>query len=384
MNNDNLYVLSFSHAKRALVVGSKEQLRLQAYGQQLGDYQVIVFTTKADGFTSVVSLPGITLYPTNTKTKIGALIKAYVLGRNIKQRLADRSWVLISQDPFESSFVARRLLKRGSDVHHVEFHGDLFGVPKAQQTWLDRVRRYYARLLIKRVDSFRVVSRRIKDSLVQRGVAAEKITVLPILSSVEQFLPIGASRVHSDTLPVKLLFVGRLEAEKNLPLTLEAVAAVKQQGAEVELTIVGEGSLRATLEALTTKLNLEDTIKFVGWQEDLIQYYEAADVFVFASDHEGWGMVLIEAMAAGLPIVTTDVGCVGEAVIPVEHALVANVGDKEAFTASLRRLVGDSVLRESLGKAGYRQAKQIAEDATDYTKEWVEIVRQAQGKQGIL
>lgn len=377
MEKSKLFVLAFSYAKRALEAGSREQRRLQTYGQQLGEYQVIVFTTVRDGFTDSVSLPGITLHPTNTRTKIGALYKAYSIARKIKKTHPEKAWLLVSQDPFESSFVARLVKKNKTEIHHVEFHGDLFGVPTSEQTLLYKLRLLYARLIVKKVDSIRVVSKRVKKSLLQRGVSEENISVLPIFSSVQSFLDVGRVKQYRDEFPVKLLYVGRLSAEKNIPLILKTLETVVKEGNDVTLTIVGDGPERTTLETLVGSLSIEKNVVFAGWQEDLPVWYDEADIFVFASNHEGWGMVLIEAMASGLPILTTDVGCVGEVVIPVEHALVASINDDSQYLASMRRLVSDSMLREQLGRSGFRRIDKNNQSDEEYLKNWVNVLRHA-------
>lgn len=373
----NLNLLAFSFAKRALNRGSQEQVRMETYGQHLGSYHVIVFTKRADGFSEPVVLDHTIFYPTNTRTKIGALIKAFMLAYRILRDRVPAPWVVVSQDPFETCFLARLLQQFFSFSHHVEVHGDVFNLPASQKTVLTKIRLRYAKSVLPKLNSVRVVSQRIKESLVTLGVAEAKISVLPIFFSIDSYLSLGTQRTYGRTPRVELLFVGRLEPEKNIPLLIRSMAYLKEQGKAVHLSIVGDGGLRAMLEAMVLERGLTEGVSFSGWQEDLLPYYARADVFTFSSNHEGWGMVLVEAMAAGLPIVTTNVGCVGEAVLADQHALVTAVGQEEAFYEALLRMVNESELRERLGRAAHQQAKVITPAPHAYVEKWVDVITQA-------
>ena len=172
------------------------------------------------------------------------------------------------------------------------------------------------------------------------GVAADRIHVVPNGVSAEYFLPPREPEAGDG--PLRLLFVGRLGAQKNVARLLEAVAGTHEP---VRLRIVGDGELRGRLEAQAAELGLLDgRVEFSGRLDgrDLIDAYADAQAFVLPSDREGMALVAIEAMAAGLPVLATAVpgnaellGGVGLLVEPTAPALAAGI-DRLAADAALR------------------------------------------------
>ena len=103
----------------------------------------------------------------------------------------------------------------------------------------------------------------------------------------------------------------------------------------VGLVILGDGFEKHMLGQIVSNNGLHGNVVFAGWSDDIVSYYKTADLFLLTSDYEGYGMTLIEAAAAGCPIVTTDVGAVGE-IITKDNALVCPVGDKECLAKQIR------------------------------------------------
>ncbi|HUC90002.1 MAG TPA: glycosyltransferase [Patescibacteria group bacterium] len=176
------------------------------------------------------------------------------------------------------------------------------------------------------------------------GVAISKIEVIP--NGVEE-------KFYSDTLrslhkKTRLLFVGRLELQKNLPQLLRALKGVSEQ---FETTLVGEGSLEGDLKALVKELKLKN-VKFVGRADGqkLLNYYKDADIFVLPSELEGMPLVLLEAMAMGLPIVATDVTGTRDVVEDDENGFLVPYGDTEKFRAALLKTGSDKKLYEKLSR----------------------------------
>ena len=103
-----------------------------------------------------------------------------------------------------------------------------------------------------------------------------------------------------------ILMASRITREKNYPLAMEVFSLVRNRLPSTGLVVVGEGPERANLVA--------DYLVVLPWTNDLVPYYASADIFLLTSDYEGYGRTLIEAALVGTPIVTTDVGLVGESV----------------------------------------------------------------------
>ncbi|MGH8615214.1 MAG: glycosyltransferase [Gammaproteobacteria bacterium] len=158
-----------------------------------------------------------------------------------------------------------------------------------------------------------------------------------------------------------LIHVGRLALEKNIGFLIEVLAEAKKQIPQVQMIIAGEGPAKPTLEKLARRLGVREELHFVGYQSrhgDLQDCYAAGDVFVFASNTETQGLVLLEAMALGVPVVSTAVLGTEDIVGPGRGALVAeeNVAD---FTAKARQLLRDCDLRT-----------RVSQEAREYAKEW--------------
>jgi rhamnosyl/mannosyltransferase len=154
-----------------------------------------------------------------------------------------------------------------------------------------------------------------------------------------------------------VLFVGRLRAYKGLPHLLEALVHV-----DANLALVGDGPERRRLQRLTRRLGLSDRVHFTGHLPDaaLPAAYQAADLFVLPSHlpSEAFGLVMVEAMASGLPVVCTELGT-GTSVV-VRHGqtgLVVPPADPAALADALRHLLADDALRRRLGRAGLQRAR---------------------------
>ena len=145
---------------------------------------------------------------------------------------------------------------------------------------------------------------------------------------------------------------------KDIGLFLRAMAKVSPPTLAV---VVGDGELRSNLESESAALGLADRCRFLGWQKDVAAVYVAADVVALTSRNEGSPVSIIEAMAAGRPVVCTAVGGVPDVVRPGTGVLVAP-GDDTAFAAGVSALLADPARRAALGAAA-RQAVYPAYDA---------------------
>lgn len=158
-----------------------------------------------------------------------------------------------------------------------------------------------------------------------------------------------------------LVAVGRLVPQKGFDLLLQAFARIAPQHPDWDLVIWGEGPERKTLETLRAALQLDDRVKLPGVSRGAGDWIGSGDAFVLSSRFEGWGNVLLEAMAAGYPVVSFD--CQwgpGEMIRPEVDGLLVPPGDIEALADSLSRLLGDPELRQRLGLAASLSATRFS------------------------
>lgn len=154
---------------------------------------------------------------------------------------------------------------------------------------------------------------------------------------------------------VVVLHVGRLHAQKGQDFLLDAFATARGKTPQLALILVGEGRLRRDLEERARAVNLSKAISFTGALRDVTLYYKAADIFAFPSRYEAFGIALLEAMAAGLPVVASRTGGITELATD-EAALLVPVGDVDGLASALSLLAGDPARRACLGSAARARA----------------------------
>jgi glycosyltransferase involved in cell wall biosynthesis len=182
-------------------------------------------------------------------------------------------------------------------------------------------------------------------------------------------VPLDVPRRRAHPGPVMLLSVGRLRAPKDFVTLVRAIP-----GLEAQLRIAGDGPDRAALEAEIERLGLQDRVELLGTRTDIPELLANADVFVLATESEGLPMSVLEAMAAGLPVVASAVGGVPEVVRDGETGALVPPRDSAALAEALGRIVADPALRDRLGEAG-RQRVQSEFSLERFEREHLELYR---------
>lgn len=152
--------------------------------------------------------------------------------------------------------------------------------------------------------------------------------------------------------------VARLTPAKDHRTLFEALNRVRAARPDVHCIVVGDGELRADLETRARELGLETTVHFAGARGNVRDYLSAMDVFALSSVTEGLAMTLLEAMAAGLPVVATRVGGNPEVVVDGETGLLVPPRDPDALAAAIRSLFDDSKLAARMGESGRTRVRE--------------------------
>ena len=157
------------------------------------------------------------------------------------------------------------------------------------------------------------------------------------------------------------LFLGGLKPRKNLPLLLETWAAVTARHPDARLLIAGGGPLLGSLRALAESKRLHGSVRFTGYvpEAEKSDVYNLADVFLFPSAMEGFGLTVAEAMASGLAVVASNRGSIPEVVADGESGFVCDPERPEGFVARLVTLLREPALRRRFGAAGRERADQL-------------------------
>ena len=304
-------VLMISTDRTVFESNSATRRRIQSYAQAVGKLEVIVFTLRRDNFSAIHS-EHLSLYPTNAISRFFYGLSALRLSVAL-----DRIDVITVQDPFEVGLVGLLLAWLKRVPLHVQIHTDLFSPAFKRHSILNRSRLVIARVVLHSASRVRVVSSRVKKDVEVRVPQATRkhISVLPIFVDIDAYKKAKAPAglvARFERFKKKVLVVSRLESEKNAAQAIRSFADADVP--ESCLIIVGDGRERAMLEDLVRSKGMQERVFFeVKARTDPTPYYALADLLLVPSLYEGYGMVIIEALAAGVPVLATDVGIAPEA-----------------------------------------------------------------------
>ena len=202
---------------------------------------------------------------------------------------------------------------------------------------------------IAQTDYVLIPSGYVRETFRQRGVPEEKLIQIPFGVDVARFHPSGSSHSH----PFRILFVGTVTVAKGIIYLLEAWQRLGWRDAELWIA----GRLSSEMRFLLTKYVQLPGLRLLGHRPDIPQIYREADVFAFPSIDEGSALVTYEALASGLPVVTTPNA--GSVVRNEVEGVIVPIRDVEALVTALERLRMDERLRGEMGRAGRERAKEF-------------------------
>ena len=346
-------------------IGNLQQ-RLVEYGRHLDYLYCVTYTPKDRALYKRQKLSdNVEVFPSLSRNIVFFTWDAYRIASEICRH--DDIDVITTQDPIFCGIAGLALKYRYRKPLLVQVHGDSLD----NKYWLRERRVRYllnvvGKFVLRRADGIRVVSERVKKRIMDMGIAEERIFKLPIYIDVKKFSDArGGEEIrrrfsHYDNI---VLFVGRLAKEKNIPNLLKAAAIVIKKFPRTLFLIVGDGPEREKLERLAKELQIENNVVFEGLIEHdrLPAYYKACDVFVLPSDHEGRAMVLVEAMAAGRAVISTEVSGADDVIQEGKTGFIVPVGNHKALADKLRYLIENPSLRIEVG----RKAQEFALETQD-------------------
>lgn len=345
-------VLFVSNDPLVFSADSDVRARMREYAAAIGELHIL---SRAPLGTHAVQEGPLCLHP----IALPRLVSFFFLARRIRPLIEEFGIEVVSaQDPFEYGLAAAKAVAGTKAKLHLQVHTDFLspwfvrsGNWRAVKMRVPRanfVRRALADQCLPQAAGIRVVSERIKDSLRQRyGNRIPEPTVIPI--AVDQAVPAPVP-LPPHEFTFALLAAGRLEPEKRLEDILYAIARMGPRYPSVGLVLVGEGRERPRLEALARRLGLTERVVFAGWRssEETRGMMASAQAFIQASAYEGYGRTLVEAALAGVPIITTDVGIVGEVFRGYTDVLSTPVAHPQNLAVHIANLVDDHQLRRTL------------------------------------
>ena len=228
----------------------------------------------------------------------------------------------------------------------------------------------FRNVILKKADAFSAISAEIASEWTSNRVPLNKIHLIPNGVDTTRFAPVNAKqkaflRVKL-TLPqaaIIAIYTGRLVSYKGLPLLLKVWDEIRCRHEDVILLLAGTGGLdihncEAQLHDYVKSAGLEENVWFLGPVQNIPEYLQAADLFVFPTENDAFPSSLIEAMACGLPIITTPVGAIKTIILHQETGLFVQPGNRQQLYEALVAIVSDKTLASRLGQAG----RQIVEE----------------------
>ncbi len=202
-------------------------------------------------------------------------------------------------------------------------------------------------------DAIFCITTHARDTLAESGIAKKKLLLMPNMVRLPLALP--ERRRHT---PPVIGTLGRFIARKGFQDWIAALALLKHHGVDFRAVLGGDGEDKPLLEQLVAEHGLEDRFEFLGWVKNDENFYGSIDLFVMPSRHEPFGIVLIESMAYGVPVVTTLVEGPRDIVTDEKHALTVPPQDPAAMAEAMARLLAEPALAARLAKAARTRVAQ--------------------------
>ena len=218
-------------------------------------------------------------------------------------------------------------------------------------------------LYTRSVDAVVAISAGVCAALLAAAVPETRIRLIPSGVDTARFTPNPTARMQVrrayglEAHDILVLSIGVLAERKGHQTLLQAAYRLKAQGMRLRYLVCGEGPLRAALQAEVQTLGLEVDVRFAGFCAEIPDYLAAADLFVHVPLWEGLGVAVIEAQAAGLPVVASRLGGIPDLINDSATGLLVPPQDPVALAAALTRLVHDPPWARMLGQAGQTQAR---------------------------
>lgn len=206
----------------------------------------------------------------------------------------------------------------------------------------DKITKYVA---IKLIDSFIAISSAVKDDFMAgTSMNGQNIKVVSNGIPLQKF---GRRQEASD--PREIICVARLKSDKKgQDILIRALAKLKKDGIECSCKLVGEGKSRKYLEALAKKYSLADNIQFLGNRSDVPELLTNAGIFVLSSRYEGFGIAIIEAMAAGIPVIASNIDGPKEIITDGQNGLLFESDNEVDLAEKIKMVIRDNNLRDLL------------------------------------
>lgn len=277
--------------------------------------------------------------------------------------------------------IVRQLREGAFDLLHTHgYKADLLGIIAAYMTKIPivatvhgytdafpavRVYRHLDLLMLRRFPKVMAVSDYLRQELIASGLSPHR--VVTVHNAIDPDVFVSATCADRRKIRTELgigpnasvvLTVGRLNPEKGHRYLLESVQLACQHISNLRVLIVGEGPLRQRLEAMACSSHLDALVSFLDWRDDVASLIAASDLFVLPSTQESFGLVILEALALGIPVIATRVGGVPEIIRTDETGILVEPRDAEALARAMIWALTNPAQADQLARQGQAMVRQ--------------------------
>jgi len=312
-------------------------------------------------------------YPTNAHTPIDSWFKMFHLARRIAKTVPID--LVQIRDPLFNGGIGYLLSRR----LRVPLHACVYGTNPFDPYWeressFTRMGAPLAKTILRSAAGIQVDGSATARGLAQAGIAEERLAIKPLIpGNLSDFLgaepdPALRARLSGEgRFQQLILYVGRVEPQKNLESLLEVASRVAVDHPAVRFIVVGDGRLRSKLEREARDRGLSERVVWAGPRShgQVVTYMRTCDVFVLCSRYEGFARVLMEAAMSGLPIVTTAVSGSDDAVVDGRTGRIVPIDDTEAFSRALTGLISHPDRAAGMGVEARRHIQSLVARYSD-------------------
>jgi len=364
-------ILSISLDSQIAVKNSPAWQRHREYAQYFENYTVVVLGQNNNNYKNEYHYLNLHVFLAKSNWKIKSVFRTWQVSNQCQNKY--KFDLVLAQDPIATGLVAYLISQKFNIPFYLQFHGSMgFSKYWLKDSWTNYFKLPLIKFLTAKADAIRVVNSQIKQNILDKYLD-KKVVFTPIATDVSYFYK---KAVYKKNLK-KLISVGRLIKSKNQIMLCRIFNKLIKKYPDLNLELIGEGEQRANLEKYIKLNGLNKNIKLLGnlnKKQIKIKLHQA-DIYIYASNHEGWGLVIVEALTSGLPIVSTNIGCVGfDLIIENKTGKVVPVDDGQSMSEALEELIKNPRQAYKLAQNGQKLLKNNYQ-TQKIKKQWIKFLK---------
>jgi glycosyltransferase involved in cell wall biosynthesis len=329
--------------RKSFVDGTTSRVRVERFSQLADEVHVLVYSLRdVHDIAPMQVAKNVWLYPTHSRTKLHYIPDMVRIGKSIPD--VD---VVTSQDPWECGVSAWLIARHHKATWQVHVRTDPYSTYFQQESFRNKyIYDMLFRFLVPKADGILFVSERARKNVLAKNITIPKQqTILPSYVDSSYFsqtvLPTTSPELSRFSHIVQI--TSRFTVEKDIPTSLDAFSLVLQEYPDAGLLLIGEGypDITQKIQEHITALGIQNNVVYLPWQKDIRPFLARSDVFLLTSTYEGCARAILEAVFAGVPVVTTEQGIIGSVLQHERDVLACPVGDAECVADCIKQTIAE-------------------------------------------